>query len=59
MKKEHSVFTDGKNIIVCSDVLNYLKGIENESVDLIIADPLIFKSMRNLILVYLKMKESM
>lgn len=43
MKKEYSVFTDGKNIIVCSDVLNYLKEIENESVDLIIADPPYFQ----------------
>lgn len=43
MKKEHSVFSDGENIIVCNDILRYIKEVENESIDLIIADPPYFQ----------------
>jgi modification methylase hpaI len=36
-------FSDGKNTIIQSDVLEYLKTIESNSIDLIIADPPYFK----------------
>ena len=41
--KEINIYTDGKNSLECDDVLKYLKKLESNSTDLIIADPPYFE----------------